>query len=494
MVARPAVMDEDQRYAGALRRSAELTRGYRGKAFRLWLLFLLVWLVAGVNAYLFVQLLLSGANTCFGVDVSAWSATFSLANRAYLLWLGALLFLLLDPLKTCADAALYLDLRIRREGADLQARLRSLAAAFGVLALLLLLPRGAGAMTLEEYRAQVRRLKQEVQAAHNPEQVEAPLRRALTSGTVKTGDGQPVSFDNRWLRDALSGGWEKPEEKERLLRRLEALERSLGREDDGRWTMDDGSLAAVHRPQSAVRRPPPLANPDAAYQQAIARPEFQELADRPELRHLASQLRPARAATWFEKLWEWIKKHLLNVPQPEPRPPTPSGNWNPGIGRWVLYALLALAGALLVALILRALFLRWQERAAGKATPAAPPPLARSATENALDHSVDEWEAFAAEWLNRGDLGQAVRALYLALLVNLHQQRLIDYNRAFTNWHYVRRFAGAPEQQQVLRSLTEVFDRAWYGRRPCSREQYQEFAAGVRALVKGEVGGGPAHA
>ena len=96
--------------------------------------------------------------------------------------------------------------------------------------------------------------------------------------------------------------------------------------------------------------------------------------------------------------------------------------------------------------------------------------------------------------MRRGDLRQAIRALYLALLVDLHHQRLIDYNRAFTNWHYVRQFAGAAEQRQVLRRLTEVFDLAWYGRRNCSTEQYEAFAGDVRSLATGQPTGGLAHA
>src|SRR5262249_19252060 len=200
--------------------------------------------------------------------------------------------------------------------------------------------------------------------------------------------------------------------------------------------------------------------PEAVFKGVLARPEFQELADRPELGRLARELSPQRAGTWFEKMWRWIRTRLLRARPPRVRP-VQLPNWDLRLGQRVLYGLLALAGALLLALILRALFLRWQERPSRRATPAAPPGLEDSHTENALDHTVDEWEQFAREWLRRGDLRQAVRALYLALLVELHERRQIDYNRAFTNWRYVREFNGQAEQRQALRWLTEVFDRVW---------------------------------
>jgi hypothetical protein len=95
---------------------------------------------------------------------------------------------------------------------------------------------------------------------------------------------------------------------------------------------------------------------------------------------------------------------------------------------------------------------------------------------------VDEWELFAREWIKRGDFRQAIRALYLASLVHLHRERKIDYNRAQTNWTYVRTFKGEAEDKTTLRKLTGFFDEVWYGERPCAEEQYRFFEKGVRAL------------
>jgi hypothetical protein len=95
---------------------------------------------------------------------------------------------------------------------------------------------------------------------------------------------------------------------------------------------------------------------------------------------------------------------------------------------------------------------------------------------------VDEWEQFARQWLTRGDVRQAIRALYLATLVHLHRERRIDYNKAYTNWMYVRQFHGEAEHQGTLSQLTRMFDEVWYGDRAYGSEQYYTFERGVRQL------------
>jgi hypothetical protein len=80
-------------------------------------------------------------------------------------------------------------------------------------------------------------------------------------------------------------------------------------------------------------------------------------------------------------------------------------------------------------------------------------------------------------------LREALRALYLGLLVYLHRARLIHYHPALTNWQYVRRYAGGERGQSLLRQLTQVFDEKWYGHLACRREEYEAFAQGVQTLI-----------
>ena len=107
----PAILIEGQRALPSLRRSSELVRGYRGKVF---------WVLLIVNL---LQLVLAG-----GVDMishflfSSASASGELLGAA----LGNLLSIFLAPLGIIAAILLYYDMRIRKEGFDLEMLSRAL--------------------------------------------------------------------------------------------------------------------------------------------------------------------------------------------------------------------------------------------------------------------------------------------------------------------------------------------------------------------------------
>lgn len=465
-VARPVALSEDRPFSAALRRSWVLTDGHRGKAMVLWALATGMWLFAAVNLHLLVQFLISTVAGLLGIDASGIQPYFQPKNQQYLTILAALAFVLVDPLKTCIDAVLYLDLRIRREGADLEERLRALRpeAALAALLLLLLVPSPARAKSLEDYARRVREVRQQVEKAANPQSVDSAAVGDLRHQLVEMPGGQKLSVRNDWLTEGL-GNWETGGDKEALLRRLEALERSLG-----------GAATTAAGPQQAA----PAVDTRAALQQVLAQPEFQPLAERSELQGLVKGIDLSKSKNWWQSFWDWIKKTLFSPPPP-PKVEPPKWQWKGGEA--VVYVLLGI-----VVLVLLALLVKWlverpeQQEARTAATVTEAPPLEASATENALDHTVDEWELFAREWLGRGDVRQAIRALYLATLVHLHRERRIDYNRAFTNWIYVRQFRGDVEQKGTLRTLTRMFDEVWYGERPCGEEQYRAFERGVRDL------------
>lgn len=475
-VARPAVMEEERAFGGALRRSWKLTEGYRIRSLGLWLLFALVGTVALLNLHLLVKFTLGTAAEFLGLDFSSLLPQLNLRNQAYTMFLAGLVLMLLDPVKTIADTLFYLDLRIRREGADLLERLRSLRGGAVVAGLVLLLSAmsPAAAVPLDEYRAQIRELRSAVHAAPNARAVRPQAVESLGTELVEMPGGQKLTVDNTWVKGRLEA-WHGREDKLALLRRLDALERSLS------------GVEASRRPTSASANsaaPPPASDPKEALKQILQEPEFQPLAERPELKELLQNIRLDQTENWWKSFWKWVNDRLFKPAQPPSPPQWPDwGNLDYRILEPVIYLLLAAVVIYLIVLIIRWLIerpLREEGRMAVAST--VLPPLEASATENALDHSVDEWERFAQQWLGRGDVRQAVRALYLATLVHLHRERKIDYNRALTNWIYVRQFRGEGEHQQVLRQLTQVFDEVWYGERPCGEETYHAFERGVRSL------------
>jgi hypothetical protein len=474
-VARPVVMTEEQPFGAALRRSWRLTSGYRDKALALWLLSVGLWAFVAVNLHLLLHFLLGSVAGILGIDTGSITPHLQPQSQVYLTVLLAVAFVVVDPLKCCIDALLYVDLRIRREGADLEERLRELraTAALTLLAFTILLPAGrANAATLDEYAQRVRSLRQQVEKAPGPEKVDPTAVAELRSQLVELPAGQKLSVRNEWLREGVDG-WKTPEDKAALLRRLDTLERSLG-SGAGRSTP-----TAPPQPAGGKQAPTPI-DTKQALQQILAEPEFQPLAERSELRDLIKGVDLSKTKTWWQSFTDWIKKHLF--PQ-NPPPKTEPPRWKWQGGENIVYVLLGI-----VVLVLLAMLVKWilerplREEALTGAAVGDAPPLEASATENALDHSVDEWELFAQQWLGRGDIRQAIRALYLATLVHLHRERRIDYNRAFTNWIYVRQFRGDEGHKQTLRQLTRLFDEVWYGERSCGEEQYRTFERGVRDL------------
>lgn len=500
-VARPVALEEGRPFGAALRRSWRLTTGHRGRAASLWCLFLLLWGVGLLNLHLGAHLLLAVASQLLGLDFSLLAAQLSLANQAYLTLLIASLLVLLDPLKCAADAAFYLDLRIRREGADLQERLAAMeqrparagngaggasagsrtGAALGVLVLALAAVAPASAAPLERYLQQVRELRRQVEADPAGRRVDPRLVAELRQQLVALPDGQQLTVRNNWLPESL-GRLRNGEPPQALLLRLEALERTM--------VGPGGNAPPASTARSPAGAPPTAAGDPRDHLQALLlEPEFQQLAERPELRELLGRFDARQARSWWDSFVRWLQQMLFrpaNPPVQQPRAALPDLTA-------AAYVALAVAILFVLALLARWFVERPQAEDAAPAAPAAATPLTASATENALDHSADEWERFAAEWLSRGDVRQAVRALYLATLVHLHREGLIEYDRALTNWAYVRHFRGGDAGRNHLRALTRVFDAAWYGLREPSSEQLAEFREGARALGTPIPAGGNAH-
>jgi hypothetical protein len=73
---------------------------------------------------------------------------------------------------------------------------------------------------------------------------------------------------------------------------------------------------------------------------------------------------------------------------------------------------------------------------------------------------------------SNGDYAGALRALYAATLAALDRARLIKFDPARTNGHYLRSMTPSATRD-AFASFTNVFDRKWYGREACSRDEYE---------------------
>ncbi len=101
-----------------------------------------------------------------------------------------------------------------------------------------------------------------------------------------------------------------------------------------------------------------------------------------------------------------------------------------------------------------------------------------SANESAGD-LFREAERFAAQ----GDLRSAIRKGYIAVLCELSDRRLIGLARHKTNRDYLRELRKKRELYSGMSGLTQSFESHWYGEKPSSEEDWEEFRSGYKQTI-----------
>ena len=170
----------------------------------------------------------------------------------------------------------------------------------------------------------------------------------------------------------------------------------------------------------------------------------------------------------LKRFFDWLERWLTRQ-----RPERPAGESWVAAGTGPLTWVLVAAAAALLALLL-ARFLRRRRGAAVAPEVVAAAALAGAeAPPDALAQPADAWARFADEFAREGQWRLALRALYLRLLVLLHERGALRYERQRTNGDYLRALRGAPAAAP-FGQLTRAFDLAWYGNKPFEREHYQQ--------------------
>jgi hypothetical protein len=156
--------------------------------------------------------------------------------------------------------------------------------------------------------------------------------------------------------------------------------------------------------------------------------------------------------------------------------------------RGILYAVAGLVVIGGLVLMLRA----WRRRQRPVVTTMAGAPMAAPVdlTDEATLASAlpeDEWLRMARAQSEGGDLRLAVRAVFLATLAALGEQRLIDIARSKSNRDYAvelrLRAAVRREVPEVFGRSVSVFERAWYGLHEVAPEWVQELLENHQRLT-----------
>lgn len=178
----------------------------------------------------------------------------------------------------------------------------------------------------------------------------------------------------------------------------------------------------------------------------------------------------SRTARWLQEQWDRLQHLLQRL----------FGNRRMGtdlsfVGRPMVYAIVLLLALLLLMVVIRAMMQRRKQT-----------------TEEESERSVfeeEELEPIVVEpepWLqeataraNAGDYRGAVRALFIAGLMQMDRAGLIRFERARTNGDYLRavRRQGARAVYEQLLPFARGFERIWYGDASADESDYRQARA-----------------
>jgi len=98
---------------------------------------------------------------------------------------------------------------------------------------------------------------------------------------------------------------------------------------------------------------------------------------------------------------------------------------------------------------------------------------AQSAEETPVTEraALDQAEKFEAG----RDFRAALRSIYLAALLHLHERGVLSYGKSLTNREYLRELKVHPALHNALRPVVYTFDDVWYGYKPCNSETVVEY-------------------
>ncbi len=175
---------------------------------------------------------------------------------------------------------------------------------------------------------------------------------------------------------------------------------------------------------------------------------------------------------WISKLYinskdlleEWLNKIL---PDWDLSRKVKQGDWKMW-ARLLFFLVLAFAVSLLVIYLLRQL-IAWKKHRI-QITDDIIAPAAPDLTDDNIradELPADQWKALAWELIEKGSLRLALRALYLATLAHLAEEKLISIAKYKSNRDYEtelkRRAHEKKELLGIFSANINFFDRVWYG-------------------------------
>ena len=196
--------------------------------------------------------------------------------------------------------------------------------------------------------------------------------------------------------------------------------------------------------------------------------------------------------TAFQTWWDGVKKGFFKLIEnffgwlSRSLPSAPSGSvpsvdplWIKGFFYLILIALVGAIGYFLLRPLALYLSLHWERWHFFGRRPAARRKVEFTGEDAELlqmppDELLERARAFAAE----GNFREALRHIYIRLLLQLDARGVWRYDTRRTNWEHVAALQQNPAHSTLARplgDLTRRFDRVRYGDAPCSDTEWQRF-------------------
>jgi hypothetical protein len=309
----------------------------------------------------------------------------------------------------------------------------------------------ARAVPLTDYHDRVAEAMRVVASAYDAEEgptvpaALARVRELLPPSESVEFDGRTVAVDNAWVGDGVAR-YEGAADAEARSAALDAVAARLYAIDLHLDRLDESPAHATEDEHAKLR-------------EVLARSEFQPPAES----SFARWVRDTRRRV-LEFLSDLIERLF-------------GGSRGQSVGTLVRVVTIAV-GALALLLLLRALATAFARRGAGgKREKRAKKAKTKTVLGEEVDASStsDDIARAARALAASGDLRGAVRKLFVALIYRLDERGLVFLHAEATNREYLALVRELGRLHPVMASMTDVFERVWYGEASLDRAGYDEF-------------------
>jgi hypothetical protein len=335
------------------------------------------------------------------------------------------------------------------------------SAPLAVLFFLVVIP--VHAISLDEYRDRVTRAvtaldslaqtdedeSTDKYAQRNADTVKAVRETLPASQTVEWG-GMSFKVDNSWLHEELDRlPPTQPLEHVRGVARIK--ERLLAMSE--RLTEAQSAAGAAADKSAASRK---LA-------EILQRPEYaQKPKDQTFLRRLV------------DRLLEWLQKFF-----PKPKPLSPG---SAGIFSLIAQILVIALAVGVIGYVIKLLLPRLRKSGGKKKKEKKTARIVLGETLTP-DQTANDLLAEAEALARRGELRAAIRKAYIALLVELGDRKVISLAQHKTNHDYLRAVRSNQPLYGNVKTLTDSFERHWYGLSNATESDWDTFRSGYQKAL-----------